>query len=179
MVQRRTLAFSLILAAAGCLIGAFGLPLVHSEFRLQFPGWLPAMIAARVCAHLIEAGRIPVGDRYLWQVTRDLLAAREYVIGLTILLFSVMLPCAKIVAITFLAVGDDILSIRTQLIIARVLGTVGKWSMADVFVVGVIIVLFKADAHFAFSARPGIYCYAASTVLSSLALKVMSAPETE
>lgn len=47
------------------------------------------------------------------------------------------------------------------------------WAL-PVFVVALTIVFFKADGlHFAFTARPGAYCYAASAVLSSVGVTLV------
>jgi paraquat-inducible protein A len=54
-----------------------------------------------------------------------------------------------------------------------VLGSLGKWSMLDVFVVSTLIVLIKskdiADAH----AGPGIYLFAGAVVLSMIVTEII------
>jgi uncharacterized paraquat-inducible protein A len=55
--------------------------------------------------------------------------------------------------------------------IIKAIGYVSKWSMADVFIVALIIVMFKAKGfNFKFTAEAGIYFYAISAILSSLAI---------
>jgi paraquat-inducible protein A len=172
--RRKGAALVLVVASALCLVGAFRLPFMHSEFALDLPAWVPDMMVGRIRLWLIDKGRIAVGDHYLWGVIRKLFAAREYLVGWAILLFSVVFPVAKISLCLVLASGASLLSVRTRHRVHRALSVAGKWSMADVFIVGMVIVFFKAEGfHYNFTAQPGIYYYAAAAVLSSLAVSLV------
>lgn len=174
MQQGRWFNTALITGAAVLLAAAFSLPFVSSTFCLKLPGWLPNAIAGRVREYLIATARIPVGDHYLWGIIRDLFNAREFFVGTAILLFSIVFPCVKIILLAGLAVRGHRLSARLRQTCFSVLASAGKWSMADVFVVGMAIVFFKADGlHFAFTALAGAYCYAASAVLSSVGMTLV------
>lgn len=168
------LALPIVATAALCLVGAFWLPFLHSEFTLDLPGWMPRPLGIRVREWLVLKGRIPVGDQYLWDVISRLFVAREYLVGWAILMFSVVFPTLKIALCAALASGSGLFAERSRQRLIHGLAVVGKWSMADVFIVGMIIVFFKAQGfHFSFAARPGVYCYAAAAVLSSLAVSVV------
>lgn len=170
---RKIVALSLVATATVCLVGAFRLPFMHSEFSLELPGWMPDPIASRVRLWLIDRGRIPVGDHYLWGVIRKLFTAREYFLGWAILLFSVVVPVLKIALCTTLIHGESLLSRRSRNGLHWYLMHIGKWSMADVFIVGMIIVFFKAEGfHYTFRAGPGIYCYGSSALLSAVAVGI-------
>ena len=57
--------------------------------------------------------------------------------------------------------------------IAEGLKAIGRWSMADVFIVGMVIVFLKAEGfHFHYAARAGLYLYAASAILSAVAAHI-------
>jgi hypothetical protein len=164
----------LVLLAAAFLIAAFWLPFMHAEFTLALPSWMPRPLAAHVREWLIAKGRLPVGDHYLWGVIRNLFTAREYLVGWAILLFSVVFPVSKIILGMLLTAGAHWVSTELRGRLLRILAVTAKWSMADVFIVGMIIVFFKADGfHFTFTARPGIYCYAAAALLSSAAVSLI------
>ncbi len=163
----------LVGASAFCLLGAFYFPFMHSEFSLRLPKWIPHIIALQIRDWLIDEGKIPTGDHYLWGVIGRLFAAREYFVGWAIFLFSVFVPALKIVLCGILVAPASV-SPRSRRALARTLALVAKWSMADVFIVGMIIVFFKAEGfHFAFEARAGIYFYAAAAILSSLAVALL------
>jgi len=168
----------LVALAAVCLVGAFWLPFMHAEFSLNLPAWIPRPLAARMREWLIIKGRIPVGDQYLWGVIRNLFTAREYLVGWAILTFSVVFPTLKIGLCAALAGGAPVVPERVRRQLVHGLAVAGKWSMADVFIVGMIIVFIKAQGfHFSFAAQPGVYCYAAAAVLSSLAVSVVQRRE--
>jgi hypothetical protein len=159
MQQRRLITAAIIIAAALSLGAAFCFPFVSSAFCLELPAWMPNAMAGRIREYLIATARIPVGDHYLWGIIRDLFNSREYLVGTAILIFSITFPCAKIAVSTALAFRGHRLSDRLGRTSLSILASAGKWSMVDVFVVGMTIVFFKADGlHFAFSARLGAYC---------------------
>lgn len=160
---------AIVIGAAASLAAAFLLPFVSSAYFLQLPPWLPNAIAGRVREYLISTARIPVGDHYLWGIIRDLFNAREVFVGSAILLFSVVFPFVKLIMVAALLLSGHRLSAPIRQTCLNILHGAGRYSMSDVFVVALTVVFFKADGlHFAFSARPGAYCYAVSAVLSSI-----------
>jgi hypothetical protein len=71
-VRHGSIVLCLAAASAACLAGAFVLPFARAEFALEMPFWMPDAMAARVRAWLVKAGRIPIGDQYLWGIIRGL-----------------------------------------------------------------------------------------------------------
>ena len=55
------------------------------------------------------------------------------------------------------------------------LGTLGKWSMLDVFVVAIIIVIVKLDPLAKTQAQIGVYIYAAAILCSLVSTMVIEA----
>jgi hypothetical protein len=165
----------LVALAASSLVASFVFPFTSSTFHLDLPSWLPEPAASRLQDYLVKHARIPVGDHYLASIIGRLFKDGEYFVGSLILFFSVVFPTVKVVGAGTLSLGRSRLPQTVQLALAPALITVAKWSMADVFVVGMIIVFFKAEGlHFTFTARPGIYCYAASALLSTIAVKLLA-----
>lgn len=165
----------LVAFAAATLVGAFVFPFTSSTFHLDLPSWLPEPAASRLQDYLVEHARIPVGDHYLASIIGRLFKDGEYFVGSLILFFSVVFPTVKVASAGTLSLGRSRLPRSAQRTLVSALTPVAKWSMADVFVVGMVIVFFKADGlHFTFTARPGIYCYAISALLSSIAINLLA-----
>lgn len=174
MEHRRLFALSLLAGATAALAAAFALPFVRADFALELPPWLPEAIAGRVRIWLVEKGRIPIGDHYLGGVIHQLFRSREYFVGTAILLFSVVFPVLKISTSAALAGWGHRIAPRLRSSLLHLLDVSARWSMADVFIVSMMIVFFKAEGlHFSFRARPGIYCYAAAALLSSAAVRLV------
>ena len=136
--------------------------------------------------YAIHEGGVKVGDYYLWETIKALWSSREHAIAIAIFLFSVLFPIAKIAGTFYChlsfaqhfrlamqgkkTVWDDGLH-RT----ANFIGRYSKWSMADVFIVALIVVMYKAVSfNYEFKAELGIYCYLGSFLLSSFAIHFVS-----
>lgn len=91
---------------------------------------------------------------------------RFYFLAVLIFIFSMVFPLAKLTAIYMLWFMP--FSHKNREIVIHWLGVLGKWSMLDVFVVAIIIVLVKSQSLV--SARPciGIYVFAIAIMLSML-----------
>ena len=164
---------STIALSALLLAGAFYFPFIKSSFNVDFPDWLPDWFGLHdeLRDWIVKKGKIPVGNQYLLGIIKSLFAEGSIFLGVLIFLFSVIFPVLKIAlcAIGLIRYGA-INSVRPDGLI-KAIGFISKWSMADVFIVAVIIVMFKAKGfNFTFTAAPGIYCYALSAILSSLTI---------
>ena len=101
-------------------------------------------------------------------------SGNNFVAGL-ILLFSVLVPFLK--AITFFAIlGLREATFRRRLYL--VVRSLSKWSMADVFVVGVFIAFLasKATSNLDAVLGRGFYCFAIYCLLSNLAFQLLEVP---
>lgn len=98
----------------------------------------------------------------------------EWLIVVLIALFSVAFPSVKLAALAKLLWWDDIdhdKSRRTAYLIALL----GKWSMADVFIVALLILSIKGSFIADAKTLPGIYAFAASALLAmGLSLRLQS-----
>jgi uncharacterized paraquat-inducible protein A len=167
---KRTLLLGLSTMAMVALLAALSLPFLASDFALNLPPWLPDRIAREMNNLVIDRGAIPIGEKYLLGIIGDLLQAQEYVIGAAIILFSLALPGMKVAMLLHVgSKGPEIDQKRVALLHA-----ISRWSMADVFIVGLIIVFIKAEGfHFHMAAGPGLYAYALSTVLAAVAITMI------
>ena len=160
-----------IVFSAILLIGAFYYPFIKSTFSVDFPDWIPNWfrLHKELEEWIIKKGKIPVGYQYLLGIIKSLFEDGSYFLGVIIFLFSVVFPVLKIVLCAVALVPS--IKGHAKRNIIKAVSYVSKWSMADVFIVAVIIVMFKAKGfNFKFVAEAGIYFYAASAILSSLSL---------
>lgn len=102
---------------------------------------------------------------------KTLFGAKQFFVALLLLIFSVVTPLLKTV-LTFLVIsGRD----RTGRL-AKFVKTVGKWSMADVFVVALLLAIFSLGGDGLTDARLGIglYFFAAYVLLSLMATQLIA-----
>ncbi len=159
----------LLVASAICLWAAFEYPLVVGHFRLQLPNWIPnfAGLHNKLHDYIIDYAQLQIGPQYLLETIRSLFRSGETVLGMAILFFSILFPGLKIV-VSLLATFATRWRASTRNKLASTIGLVSKWSMGDVFVVALLIVLFKAEGlSYYLTAAPGIYWYAAAAFLST------------
>lgn len=104
-----------------------------------------------------------------------LFRADQLFVGTLLLVFSVVTPTLK-TALTFLVLGGMDKSGR----VARFVKSLGKWSMADVFVVALFLVMLSLGSDGLTDARLGIglYYFAAYVLLSLLATQLMTISES-
>jgi len=160
-----------IICAAFLLVGALYYPFIKSTFSVDFPDWLPNWFSLHneLEEWVVKKGKIPVGNQYLLGIIKSLFEEGSFFLGVIIFLFSVVFPMLKIVLCAIALISSQKRDAKDKII--KALGYVSKWSMADVFIVAVIIVMFKAKGfNFKFTAESGLYFYAFSAILSSLAI---------
>ena len=137
----------LLLASSMCLAFGLTLPLVRLD-RLYFFSQSPALLE-------IVSG--------LWEDREVLLA---FVVGL----FSIVFPAAKLAVLHIVAFTQrDAGGIR----VPAWLKMLGKWSMLDVLLVALIVFAAKTSGLATALTQPGLWFFAASTVLSSAAAAML------
>ena len=159
------------------LIGAFYFPFIRSSFNLDLPDWIPDWFGLHdeLRDWVVKKGNIPTGNQYLLGIIISLFKDGSIFLGIIIFLFSVVFPVLKIVLSGIYILRSMRSSGASNNGLFNAIGLVSKWSMADVFIVAVIIVMFKAKGfNFTFTAEAGIYCYALSAVISSVVITLIS-----
>lgn len=137
--------------------------------------WVPAGLAGSL-ALLVAGMFLPVmrvktlvywtddftilsGVRALWEKEHQFLAA-------IIVVFSVVFPIAKLAGLLGVWFAPMEGAARTRAV--RVIDLLGRWSMLDVFVVAVTVVLASSKAALDASPRVGLYVFAAGVAASML-----------
>lgn len=140
---------------------------------LLWPGLTQPALTIRVTMNFLGA------TRELTNQTRSVVGAarslhesgNDFVAGL-ILLFSVIIPLTKAaLIIPIFAMRGTAASER----IYRFVRAISKWSMADVFAVGMLIALLvaKGTANFEAVAGPGFYYFATYCLVSNAAFQLL------
>jgi uncharacterized paraquat-inducible protein A len=123
--------------------------------------------------------------RELTNQTRSVLGAVKslhesgdnFVAGL-ILLFSVLVPFTKaLLLIPIFTMRGTVISDRLY----RLVRAISKWSMADVFAVGMLIALLvvRGTANFDAVAGVGFYCFASYCLVSNASFQLLEPPTTK
>ena len=95
----------------------------------------------------------------LWQQGEQLLSTLLF-------FFSIVFPTLKLLALAiiwFVKLSED-----KRTVLLHWLGLLGKWSMLDVFVVAILIVLVKLGPFVKIEPRVGVYVFSAAIVASML-----------
>lgn len=123
---------------------------------------------------------ITLKELIFWKTTFSVLTGIQslfdeshYFLALIILLFSVCFPLIKLTALIFLWFTPAPQQLRARTV--EWLGIIGKWSMLDVFVVALMIVVTKISGLAKAEARGGIYFFGASIFLAMLATEKINA----
>ncbi|MCA9395716.1 MAG: paraquat-inducible protein A [Candidatus Omnitrophica bacterium] len=95
---------------------------------------------------------------------QELLKHGEYVLAGVIILFSVVFPIFKLLGLMYLWFATIEKKKRTSFL--KILGSLGKWSMLDVYVVALTVVIAKSSLMAKAEPQIGIYLFGAAVVLS-------------
>ena len=155
------------------------------EVIADSPGVLP--MVGRMAASLFEGIEVS-GQIQAYEKTRSILgtieelaASGHLLVGFLVALFSVLIPLAKGMLLAWTSLAAD--SARSRLG-KRVSDLISRWSMADVFVVAVIVAYLAAgatqnmDEIFTLNAQFGVgfWFFLAYCLLSTAGTQLMRAP---
>lgn len=107
----------------------------------------------------------------IWLGISILFEEAHYFLGLLILIFSIIFPFAKLIALSY--VWFKPLSDSDAKDILHFLKLLGKWSMLDVFVVAITIVVAKLSNFANATAQYGIYIFASAIFASMITMTLV------
>ena len=111
---------------------------------------------------------IPLGDQWILGIIRLLFADGHVFLGALIATFSVLFPLSKVGLLLLLSIQNH----KPKWY--ELLKSSSRWSMTDVFVVGLLMVYFRADRFaFQFHTGIGVYCFAAAALISSIGISLI------
>ncbi|MFD2205467.1 paraquat-inducible protein A [Kiloniella antarctica] len=89
----------------------------------------------------------------------------EYLLSFVILLFSVVFPTMKIMVADYVWRARSVEHKSVQRAV-KLIDLLGKWSMLDVFIVGMIVISAKSSGMANATSQPGMYYFGASVICS-------------
>lgn len=105
----------------------------------------------------------------IWDGIVEFYEAGDYFLAILIFVFSVIFPVAKLLLTLACCISSRIFGRRVTASIVAVTGWTAKYSMIDVLVMAMLIVLVKVDEFVKFIPTVGLYLFTAAIVASVLA----------
>ncbi|MEM9064446.1 MAG: paraquat-inducible protein A [Planctomycetota bacterium] len=104
----------------------------------------------------------------IWGGTIGLLAEGHYVVGLTVLLFSIIAPIVKLGTMFVLCGGNVFLGQSKRAAAYHFVEFIGRWGMLDVLLVAVLVAAVKLGDLVEVHPGPGVIAFLSVVVLSLL-----------
>jgi len=164
MSKRNICALILILASLACL----------------YPGLMFAMLTIKVGTVLPIVGQLELYEatQSIIQTIKNLFVNDNNLVAWLILIFSVVIPVLKALMLLVVLLFKSFIE-RQKLL--NFVSIIGKWSMADVFVVSIFMAYLSTHSNEAVSAtlHEGFYYFTAYCVLSILGTQLIRLPSTD
>lgn len=142
-----------------------------------YPGLMFAMLTIKVGKVVPFLGQLDLYEatQSIMQTIESLFIDGNYLVAWLILIFSVVVPVVKIVLLLVVLLFKDL---RARASILKFVSVIGKWSMADVFVVSVFMAYLATHSNEAVSAtlHAGYFYFTAYCVLSILGTQLIELP---
>ena len=143
------------------------------SLALLWPGLTQPALTIKATMEMFGTTRVLTNEtRSVIGAIRSLRASGDLFVAGLILLFSVLVPLVKAaLLVPIIALRGSPMSYRLY----RLVQAISKWSMADVFAVGMLIALLvaKGTANLSAIAGTGFYCFAAYCLVSNAAFQLL------
>ncbi len=163
MSTRNIIALILILISLGCL----------------YPGLTRDILTINVGATLPIIGEISLysATRSIMGTIKELHENDNTLVAFLILLFSVLIPIFKALGLLFVLIFKSAIEYRKKLL--KFISVISKWSMADVFVVGVFLAFLATKSNKDINAllHEGFYFFLTYCLISILASQLVKLEE--
>ena len=150
------------------------LVLILASLACLYPGLMFAMLTIEVGTVLPLIGQVDLYEatQSIMQTISKLFENNNYLVAWLILLFSVVVPILKV---TLLLIVLIIKKFNGREQVLKFVLIIGKWSMADVFVVSIFMAYLATKSNEAVSAtlHSGFYYFTAYCVLSILGTQLI------
>jgi uncharacterized paraquat-inducible protein A len=145
-----------------------------------YPGLTFPILSIYVGAKLPLIGEIGLHDstQSIMKTIRTLWENENNLVANLILLFSVIVPIIKAVILLIVLLFKRI---KNRNFLHKFVGTISKWSMADVFVVGVLLAFLatKSDDNIDAQLHEGFYYFLAYCIISIIATQLIDIKNTD
>lgn len=140
-----------------------------------YPGLTNPILTVEIGAELPIIGKMTFYERTqnIIETIKALFKEKNEIVAWLILLFSIVVPLLKAVILLFVLFVKQL---KNRLKLYRFVYAIGKWSMADVFVVGVFLAYLATKTNEGIHAQleNGFYWFTAYCIISLAAIQVMS-----
>jgi uncharacterized paraquat-inducible protein A len=158
----------------GAIRNAVALLLILASFACLAPGLSRPALTLDIAPVLPFLGKVAIyhQTRSILGTVRNLYDTGNLLVAGLILLFSVIVPCAKALALLY------VLALRRapgRRLAHRFVSLIGKWSMADVFVMGIFLAYLAAGSAAGVSAQleSGFWYFLAACLLSVASAQIL------
>ncbi|MFK7810350.1 MAG: paraquat-inducible protein A [Saprospiraceae bacterium] len=162
MSLRNWVAFALIIASLVCL----------------YPGLFQPIMTIEITPNLPLVGEVTLYEstQSIVKTVETLYTNNNKLVAFLILLFSIVVPIIKAVILLLVLFVKKMSSRKT---LFKFVNAIGKWSMADVFVVGVFLAFLATKSNDGFHAEihSGFYYFLSYCLISLMAIVVMDVEE--
>ena len=132
-----------------------------------YPGLTLPMMTLKISTSLPLVGEIELYDQSqsIWSSITTLFDKGYPFVAFLIFLFSIAVPLCKLCSLFFVLLFEDS---KLADILHRIVLLIGKWSMADVFVVGIFVAFLagKAKADIYTNLQSGFYWFLSYCLIS-------------
>jgi len=145
-----------------------------------YPGLTQAILSIKVSAKLPLVGTLNLHEstQSILDTIKTLHNNNNSLVAFLILFFSIIVPVIKAVLLLIVLFFKNV---KSRMGLYRFVYIIGKWSMADVFVVGVFLAFLATKSNESIEAHihTGFYYFLAYCLISLLAVQVMKIEEEE
>lgn len=150
------------------------IPLIIAALFCLYPGLTEPIMSLRAGAYLPIVGQVELYQQTqsIWSGINSLYRSGYWLVAFLIFLFSVFVPLVKILALIVVLAFKQW---RHRNAMHTLILVIGKWSMADVFVVGIFIAFLAGQANPNMQAElhAGFYWFLMYCILSILSTQLM------
>lgn len=111
-------------------------------------------------------------DASIWSGMVGLLSEDYIFVGLIVLVFSIIAPMSKLVALFALCAGRQALQARDRARTYRAVEFIGRWGMVDVLLVAIVVAAVKLGDLVEVTPGPGVVAFGFVVLLSLIASMV-------
>lgn len=148
--------------------------LILASFACLAPGLARPALTLDISPVLPFLGRTPLyhQTRGILGAVRNLYETGNHLVAALILFFSVIVPCAKGLALLYVLAWRGA---PARARVYRFVSLIGKWSMADVFAMGILVAYLAAGSAVGVTAtlHEGFWFFLAACLLSVASAQVM------
>lgn len=145
-----------------------------------YPGLLYPMLTVKVGANLPIVGHLSLHEstQSILGTVRTLHKDNNSLVAFLILFFSVIVPIIKAICLLVVLFFKQL---KSRVTLYKFIAIISKWSMADVFVVGVFLAFLatKSDESITTILHSGFYFFLAYCIISILAAQLVQISTTE